>query len=159
MKEVWKDIKGYEGLYQISNLGRVKSLRSNQFLSGGNNGNGYQFVFLCNKKVNKRFYIHRLVALHFIPTKNNKLQVNHKDGNKSNNCVENLEWCTNKENLIHSVKYLNKHNPKPIKCVETDKTYYSISIAAKSFNMHHSHLLEHLAGKRKSFAGYHWKYV
>lgn len=159
MQEVWKDIKGYEGLYQISNFGKVKSLYSNKILKNGNNGKGYLFVFLCKDKNSKRFYIHRLVAVHFLPLIGNKTQVNHIDGNKNNNKVDNLEWCTNKENLIHSVVYLNKHNPHRIMCIETNKIYYSISNASKSFNMHHAHLLEHLKGKRKSFAGYHWKYV
>ena len=102
-KEIWKDVKGYEGLYQISNLGRVKSLRYNKsqkekILKAGSGTHGYQLVVLCKKGKHKTTLIHRAVAYTFIPNPNNFPDVNHKDENKSNNCVENLEWCTKKYN-------------------------------------------------------------
>ena len=110
MKEIWKDIKGYEGLYQVSNFGRVKSLdrkvwnylKKGKILKTKDNGNRYLNVSLHNKnKVEKHVYIHRLVAEAFIPNSSNLPQVNHKDFNKQNNCVDNLEWVSDLENKKH----------------------------------------------------------
>ena len=108
--EIWKDIEGYEGYYQVSNLGRVKSfprfgtISSERILKLHLSKYGYLSACLCkdNKKVLKR--VNRLVALAFIPNKNIFLEVNHIDGNKLNNCVENLEWCSNSENKVHAYK-------------------------------------------------------
>ena len=83
MKEIWKDIKGYEGLYQISNFGNVKTLRNSSFLKG--TGTEYKKVILYKNKKAKIFYIHRLVAEHYIKNPNNYSCVNHKDENKMNN--------------------------------------------------------------------------
>ena len=114
--ELWKDIKGYEGLYKVSSLGRVKRLNrivtehtgnirhlKEKILKGGKYPNGYKFICLRKNNENKNVMIHRLVAQSFISNSNNKLCVNHIDGNKSNNSVENLEWCTHSENLKHAV--------------------------------------------------------
>lgn len=115
IKEEWRDIEGYEDLYKISNLGRVKSLvgfngheyikrekilkPSRQYV--GNNYSRY-IVNLSKNKKRKSFKIHRLVAKAFIPNIENKMKINHKDGNPLNNKVDNLEWCTQKENIIHA---------------------------------------------------------
>ena len=107
--EIWKDIKGFEGEYQVSNLGEVKSIRNNKCLrpsviayskDKGKDNDGY---FVVNIK-KKQFYIHRLVAEAFIPKIGNKNQVNHIDCNKRNNFVENLEWVTASENIVHAYK-------------------------------------------------------
>lgn len=118
MKEIWKDIEGYEGLYQISNLGRVKSLekyvntaiknntkvkRKEQILKQYNK-NGYLQVTLTHNNKRKYFGVHRLVANAFIPNLNNYPQVNHKDENTLNNCVDNLEWCTAKYNCNYGTR-------------------------------------------------------
>lgn len=109
MDEIWKDIVGYEGLYQVSNKGRVKSLRyyggnNEQIKSLGLRSDGYLNVSLSKngKAISKS--VHRLVAVAFIPNPENLEMVNHIDENKENNCVENLEWCTRSYNQIYSLK-------------------------------------------------------
>lgn len=135
MQEIWKDIAGYEGSYQVSNLGRIKSLvRKNvtkeKILNGGNNGDGYIKVSLNNKL----HYVHRLVADAFIPKIEGRNFVNHKDENKSNNNVNNLEWCTNKENINHSVDKL--HHPNFLK---TNTGHHHISKDGKYYRVHIKH--------------------
>lgn len=100
MQEIWKDIKGYEGHYKISNLGRFYNLLTNYKSKGAIDNTGYRRVHLNNKSC----LLHRLVAEAFIPNPQNKSQVNHIDGNKLNNNVDNLEWCTPKENMVHASK-------------------------------------------------------
>lgn len=101
MGERWKDIKSYEGMYQVSDLGRVKSLHNGKvrILRYGNNGNGYLFVNLSKNNKVTNFYIHRLVAQYFLCNPENLPEVNHKDENSLNNNVNNLEWCTHKYNI------------------------------------------------------------
>lgn len=105
--EVWKDIKGYEGLYQISDYGRIKSFyrttTHTRILKERTHRDGYLYVGLYKNGKTTTAKSHRLVALYFIPNPENKPQVNHKDGNKLNNNVENLEWCTAAENARHAV--------------------------------------------------------
>jgi predicted XRE-type DNA-binding protein len=102
--EIWKDVKGYEDYYSVSNTGKILSKRKNKLLSFGDNGRGYLFVNFYNEKGIKRFYVHRIIALSFLDNKENKTQVNHKDCNKSNNNIDNLEWNTADENIKHAVK-------------------------------------------------------
>lgn len=113
MKEIWKDIDGYEGLYQVSNLGRVKSLKcwdvnlrdytdKELVLSPTDNGHGYLIIGLRKGTKRKNHYIHRLVASAFIPKPNDCEVVNHIDYDMKNNNVTNLEWCTQRENVNHS---------------------------------------------------------
>lgn len=120
MQEIWKDVVGYEGLYQVSNLGRVKSLDKNikvkirnqnsvikrgKILKPNNNNNsGYYKITLSKNGISKVFSVHRLVAETFISNPQNKPCVNHIDGNKLNNDINNLEWTTAKENTIHAFK-------------------------------------------------------
>jgi hypothetical protein len=125
--EQWKDIKGYEGAYQISNLGRIKSLDricvemprgckrhiKGKLMSPTDNGKGYMIISLKKHGTRKSKYIHRLVAEAFIPNPNSYTIVNHIDYNKKNNNVNNLEWCTQKDNIQHSSKNMRKpHNCK-----------------------------------------------
>lgn len=116
--EQWKDIAGYEGLYKVSNLGRVKSLdrtfirsderlhnKAGRILKPANTTRGYLCVNLSDINHNiKRVVIHRLVVQAFIPNPNNYPQVNHKDENKTNNIVDNLEWCSNIYNCMYGTR-------------------------------------------------------
>lgn len=115
MEEIWKDIKNYEGIYQISNLGRVKriDLLRERFLKDSDNGYGYKIVGLCknNKRVNH--YIYRLVANAFLENINNYKEINHIDNNPSNNKLENLEWCDRSYNVKYSYDK-GKHIPQKI---------------------------------------------
>lgn len=107
MQEIWKDIVGYEGLYQVSNLGNVKSFKKDKngiLLKPGKNTSGYLYVILY-KNINKKcITIHRLVMLAFKKNIFNKLEINHINGIKTDNTVENLEWCTCSENIKHAYK-------------------------------------------------------
>jgi hypothetical protein len=117
-KEIWKDVLGYEEIYQVSNLGNVKSLqrlirlgyrpriKKETILKNSIEFYGYYVVNLCKNLKHKKTKVHRIVAEAFIPNPENKPQINHKNGIKTDNCVENLEWCTNQENAIHA----NKNN-------------------------------------------------
>lgn len=122
MQEIWCDVNGYDGLYQVSNLGNVLSLprqvRQGKYgktrLVGGHilkatdNGNGYLIVGLRDGYKRKNFYIHRLVAEHFVPNCTGGEYVNHKDYNTRNNCADNLEWCTQRENILYSSDRMKK---------------------------------------------------
>ncbi|WBK39941.1 HNH endonuclease [PinkBerry-associated phage LS06-2018-MD08] len=139
MKEIWKDIKGYEGYYQISNLGRVKSLerkcktnnsyriKKEKILKGGFTTKRYKHVTLLKNKITKTYQIHRLVAIAFIENLLNKETVNHKNGIKDDNRVENLEWMTYSENIKHAfdtgLKSLKGENHNQTK-LKNEDIYY-----------------------------------
>ena len=109
MEEIWKDIEGYEGYYQVSNLGRIKSLKRPRIMKSHlNEATGYIGQNLSNGQIKKYCLVHRLVAKAFIPNPENKNQINHKNGDKTDNNVTNLEWATQSENMKHSYKELNR---------------------------------------------------
>lgn len=139
--EEFKDIVGYEGLYQVSNYGNVKSLRNNLILKPV--GINYKSVVLSVSGKHRRketLKISRLVAMHFIPNPENKPVVNHIDGNKKNDHYSNLEWNTISENSIHSYKILGNKSPitettRPLKNIKTAKEYSSIREAARDLRL------------------------
>lgn len=104
MKEIWKDIPDTNGMYKVSNFGSVFSAKSKKKLSICKAKKGYCVCNISKNGNTKTTYVHRLVAKAFIPNPKKKLQVNHIDGNKQNNNIENLEWCTDKENKDHALK-------------------------------------------------------
>ena len=132
MKEIWKDIIGFEGLYQISNFGRVKTLPKYTYSKGYPQLRkekilkiGYTGKYRCYATVKlndkKNYKVHRLVAEAFIPNPNNLPQVNHKDENPKNNCVNNLEWCTNKYNVKYSAKPLSAEHKEKLSLAHKGK--------------------------------------
>lgn len=106
--EIWKDIKGYEGMYMVSNYGRVSSLRSRlmKIMTPSVTAKGYLRVSFHMRLICKQYMVHRLVALAFIPNVNGAPEINHKNGDKKDNRVSNLEWCTSKENSWHKFNVL-----------------------------------------------------
>ena len=113
--EHWKDIEGYEGLYQVSDLGRVKALNYNKtgmerVLSAGKDTGGYMYVILHKNGKGKMCSVHRLVAQAFIPNPNGLPEINHKDECKTNNIVSNLEWCTAKYNMNYGNGAKTRHS-------------------------------------------------
>lgn len=185
MKEMWKDVEGYEGYYQVSNKGRVKGLERTVYAGRGrtrkqyekimsdnkHNGRGYKLVSLSKDGISKNKYIHRLVAEAFIKNGNNFPQVNHKDEDVGNNRVDNLEWCTQKYNNNYGTKkerlseILRKNNVhcKPVLRISKTgfiiKKYDSINDASKEMNVSSQAISDCLRGKQKHSAGYRWEYV
>lgn len=179
MKEIWKDISGYEGYYQISNMGRVKSLsrkinynhpkfskRSMQEkILSPKITNGYLGINLYINKKRRSFLIHRLVAEAFISNPLNFPQVNHKDENKFNNCVDNLEWCTLEYNLLYGTGAERSlaSRKKPVLKFSLDgvflEKYPNQSIAAVKNNANQSNISKCCNGHIKSCKGFIWKYA
>ena len=164
--EIWRDIDGYEGLYQISDKGRVKSLKygKERILRPGIDGSGYYFIILYNDSVSKHFKLHRLVAQTFIPNLYNKPQVNHLDENKLNNSVNNLEWATAKENTNYGTRNekagysLSRPILQYSKSGEFIKEWRSASEVERLLGINHSHIIQSCKGKRKSAGGFVWRY-
>ena len=173
INEIWKDIQGYEGFYQISNFGRVKSLArlsiQNHLLPEKilkqSELNGYYKVNLQNKEGVKSHQVHRLVAIAFLANTDNKPCVNHIDGDKHNNNVNNLEWCTVSENNKHAYKMglASPVNKTPIKAtnIQTGEVKYfeSQTEAANVLNTSKGHINDCLKGKQKTCKGYTFEYI
>ena len=181
--EIWKQIKGYEKLYEISNYGNIRSLKRNNTngrqLSKNFGARGYYQVTLSKNNVRKTARIHRLVAETFIPNVEKKEIVNHIDGNKLNNNVDNLEWCTEKENVNHAWKnnlcsVSEKHrevaretcrkngklNTKKVNQYDKNKKYIkqweSIIEASKYCKIDRGNITKCCKKERKTAGGYYW---
>lgn len=162
MKEIWKDIEGYEGLYQISNLGNVKTLNYNhtgkeKILKPKKDKYGYLEVGLYKEGKRKIYKIHRLVAEAFIPNPNKLPEVNHKDENKTNNHITNLEFCDRKYNCNYGTR--NEKLSKQVMCLETGVVYPSTMEVQRQFGFRNSDISLTCNGKQQTAYGFHWKYV
>lgn len=181
MEEIWRDVKGYEGLYQVSNLGKVKSYSRVVRCKGGfrtqpskilspqtdKKKKFYNFVRLYKNGISKLFFVHRLVAIAFIQNTKNLPQVNHKDGNKLNNNAENLEWCTASENLKHAF-VIGLSTPvtshyRGVKAFRLSDGFFvgeykSQHEAANILGLNVSHVCSVLKGRSKQTGGYYFEY-
>lgn len=154
----WKPIKGFEGLYAISIDGVIKSLSRNVVKAQSTNNWGYKTVSLFKDGKHYHKFVHRLIAETFIPPFCGE-QINHIDGNKSNNSVENLEWCVGSENMTHAFEKGLHSKVVPVKIVELDRTFPTISEAARFVDGNVSGIWRCLSGRNKTHRGYHFERV
>ena len=181
MLEMWKDIQGYDGLYQVSNMGIVKSLdridcigrnKSEIILKPCNNGKGYRYVTLAKDGKTLHMYIHRLVAMAFIDNPSELREVNHKNEEKESNQSYNLEWCDRKYNMNYGTvmdRICKKKRGVPFKNrrmieafdINTGITILAFSTIYKAMeNGHESSGISAVCkGKRKTYHGYGWRYI
>ena len=152
-----KDIKGYEGLYAITPEGEVWSYKNEKFLKPYTNKGGYLCVNLCKDGKVKNYYVHRLAAEAYLPNPENLPQINHKDENKANNCLQNLEWCDAKYNINYGTH--NDKIKKPILQYDLDGNLIrEWECAADVGKEVKSNICHCLKGSRKSAYGFIWKY-
>ena len=159
--EIWRDIPGYEGKYQASNLGRIRSQKRG-VLKPFKNCNGYLIATLTLNGEKVRTGAHRLVALAFLPNPEDKPQINHKDGDKENNRPENLEWVTCSENNLHRRRVLNGGGgrpERPVVCTSTGERFPSITAAANATGSQICKILLCCQGKRNHHNGRRWAYA
>lgn len=179
--EVWKDIVGYEGLYKVSNKGNVYSVERKNSRGrkiGGRiikpiNSDGYLKLYLYKNGMRKNKYVHRLVAEAFIPNHNKYLEINHKDEDKTNNHIENLEWCTREHNINHGTrtKKVRQKQSKRVKGVNVEtgeviefnstqearrKGYFAVSKACRG--IYKSGDTGKLIGEGHTYKGHRWSY-
>ena len=149
--------------YAVSNYGRIKNIKSGKILTPTKNQHGYMRYVFCQNGIKKGLVIHRLVAYYFIDNPENKPYVNHKDGNKTNNHVENLEWCTAQENQIHarSIGLINQGKPILATNLTNGETFpfKSVSEAGALLGINKGTISKVLHGKRKSVHGYTFQFL
>lgn len=164
MKEIWKDIPGYEGLYQASTDGRIRSINYSKIILRKNlQPNGYEAVTLYKNKIKKFFLVHRLIAMTFIPNSKGKPAINHKDEIRHHNSVDNLEWVTNKENQNygHCMYNMAVAQGKTIFQYTQEgkliRSFYSGGEAQRVTGINRYHISAVVHGKRKTAGGYVWR--
>lgn len=164
MKEIWKDIPGFEGVYQVSNLGNIKSLNYARRglphrIAQVYTKDKYLKVDLHKKGLKKTVPVHRLVCDAFVPYIPGKTEINHINGNKEDNRASNLEWVTHLENVRHAKKTLGRGGRRPVSviCVETNEVFPDIHAAARSVGRTPSNIKAVLDGICQTSANLHWK--
>ena len=171
LNEEWKDIKGYEGMYQISNKGRVKSFRIDKTgkLLSIRLVRGYPKVTFKINGISKDYYVHRLELETFKPVDNmENLDVNHIDENKENNNLFNLEWLTHKDNVNYgtrgqkageALKGKNNSLSKPVQCIETGEKFEGIRDAERKTGVYSPQISQACKNPNRTAGGYHWRYL
>lgn len=180
MQEEWRDVVGYEGLYQVSNIGRVKRLKGygcklSRILKPCKNHFGYIDVSLCKDGKEQKKKVHRLVAAAFIQNPDNKPEIDHIDGTRDNNRADNLRWVTHKENLNFQVYKRHRsiatssaqkgktgkqnNSSKPIICIEKNKIFWGCCEASRITGVCHQNISANCRGKIKNAGGFHWRYA
>lgn len=167
MQELWRDVVGYEGLYQVSNTGKVRSLifgregsvKERLLVTGRD---GYQRVILRKNGIRKCHYVHRMVALVFVPTIEGKNVVNHKDGNRSNNHADNLEWCDQQYNATYADAVQKRSRAVQMIDPVTNEVlriFYGVREAARETGLHYPNIIHACGNSCRTSGGYKWKYV
>lgn len=179
-KEIWADVPGYGNKYKISSYGKIVSkertvicrIRNKKYvrnikektLKQFNNSAGYMQTNIVEESgIEKKVYIHRLVAISFLPNPNNLTDVNHKNGDKSNNSVENLEWVSHRENIVHSIDKLG-HKPtgrhsRRILEITTNTIFSSVKEAAKTYSVAASYIYSQINGRVDNIKGRRFEYI
>lgn len=164
MEEMWKEIEGWSG-YQVSSFGRVKSFKKcpdGKLLTPYLNKYGYLVVHLRDHGRNRIFQCHRLVLETFNPIPNaDTMEVNHKNENKQDNNLSNLEWTTHLENVRYGTGIVRKamHQSRKILCVELNRIFNSVKEASEQMHVNYGNLSSCCNGKLQTVGGYHWEYV
>ena len=167
MEEIWADIEGYENLYAISSKGRCWSYKTNKFLKEDINNDGYLRFSLFKNGKHKRYLAHRLVAKSFVANPNQYPEINHINENVKDNCAENLEWCTHKQNVNYGSRNKkvslalknNQNSAKRVQNIDTLNIYDSLTKAEKETGVSKAQICLCCKFKTKTAGGYHWRYV
>lgn len=167
---IWKPVDGFDGYYEVNNLGNVRSVRYNhkgkmiysRSVKPFVKSNGYLGMVLSKQSYRTNCLIHRLVATAFLDNPSNLPEVNHIDGNKLNNAVSNLEWCSSSDNLHHAYQTgLKSKEGKAVICVETGEVFDSVKDANKAMGVTHYHIADVCNHKHqhKTACDYHWEWL
>ena len=176
MQEEWRDVVGYEGLYQVSNIGLVKSMQTwrgtrERILKEKRADNGYCLVEIYKSKERKTHLIHRIVAEAFIPNPDNKPEIDHIDGTRDNNKIDNLRWCTRKENHNFPIYRKRRSNvmigrtgksngkSRAVVCIDTSVVYFGTREAQRMTGVNQGSISAVCRGKLKTAGGFRWQYA
>ena len=156
-----KDIPGYEGLYRVTDDGQIFSVKRGIYMKQQSDKDGYCTVNLRKDGKYRKFFVHRLMALTYIPNPEGKETVNHINEIKNDNRLENLEWATRKEQTNHGTRTERAaaSKMKKVRCVETGEVFESAGAAAQSVDSWREHIVKVLKGRAKTHKGYHWEYA